>query len=122
MAPFYGQADLCLDHLNRMNAIPLTLNTKTAELIDNEWKDLDRRKPNESASDYEKRVKAFERYDDSSKDVMHALQGIRTTFWLTHKYDRRGRVYCQGYHVNYQGNPWNKAVIEFADKELINEN
>ncbi len=40
-------------------------------------------------------------------------------FHMTHKYDKRGRTYSQGYHVNYQGNPWNKACIEFADKEVV---
>jgi hypothetical protein len=121
MRDVYAQADICLDHLNRMNAIPLTLNTDVAETIDNEWSNLDRRKPNETHDQYEKRLKAFERYDDSSKDVMHAISGIRERFWLTHAYDRRGRCYCRGYHINYQGNPWNKAVIEFADKELIHD-
>jgi DNA-directed RNA polymerase len=41
-------------------------------------------------------------------------------FYMTHKYDKRGRTYSQGYHINPQGNDWNKAVIEFADKEVIN--
>ena len=118
-APLYEQADVCLDHLNRMNSIPLTLNMQTAELIDNEWKHIDRRKPGETPAQFELRRKAFEKYDQSSKDVMHALMGIRDRFWLTHKYDRRGRTYCQGYHVNYQGTSWNKACIEFYQKEHI---
>jgi DNA-directed RNA polymerase len=67
------------------------------------------------------RRKAFEKYDQSSKDVMHALMGIRDRFWLTHKYDRRGRTYCVGYHINYQGTSWNKAVVEFANKEELND-
>lgn len=116
---FYQDADVCLDHLNRMNSIPFTLNTKVVELIDNEWSDLDKKRPGEMFEDYEKRVKAFKRYDAQSKDVVHALSQLRDKMWLTHKYDRRGRVYCQGYHVNYQGNPWNKAAVEFAEKELI---
>ena len=116
---FYEEANVCLDHLNRMNSIPLTLNMQTAELIDNEWSDIGRRRPGESFERYEMRQKAFEHYDATSKDVMYALIGIRSTFWLTHKYDRRGRTYCQGYHVNYQGTSWNKAVIEFANKELV---
>jgi DNA-directed RNA polymerase len=40
-------------------------------------------------------------------------------FYLTNKYDKRGRTYSQGYHVNPQGADWNKGVIELADKELI---
>jgi len=104
-----------------MNSIPLTINQSVVELIDNEWSDLDVRRPKETQADYDKRVKAFKRYDACSKDVITALTQMRDKFWLTHKYDRRGRVYCQGYHVNYQGNPWNKAVVEFADKELLSE-
>lgn len=120
-APLYGQADLCLDHLNRVNSIPLTLNMSVAELIDNKWKDLDRPKPGEHAEDYHKRLKAFERYDQTSKDVMHAINGIRGRFWMTHKYDRRGRVYACGYHINPQGTSWNKAVVEFANKEELRD-
>jgi DNA-directed RNA polymerase len=40
-------------------------------------------------------------------------------FYLTHRYDKRGRCYAQGYHVNPQGNDWNKAVIELAEKEVV---
>jgi len=116
---FYEEADICLDHLERMNRIPLTLNLQVVALIDNQWKDLDRKRPEESFEDYQQRVKAFERYDECSKDVIQALSQLRDTFWLTHKYDRRGRTYCQGYHINYQGNPWNKAVVEFANKEIV---
>ena len=40
-------------------------------------------------------------------------------FYLTHRYDKRGRTYAQGYYINPQGNEWNKAVLEFADKEIV---
>lgn len=116
---FYDEADICLDHLEKMNSIPLTLNLQVVALIDNEWADLDHKRPGEDYKDYEKRVKAFEKYDECSKDVIQALSQLRDKFWLTHKYDRRGRTYCQGYHINYQGNPWNKAVVEFANKEEV---
>jgi len=117
---FYAQADVCLDHLERMNSIPLTLNLEVVQLIDNSWSDLDKKRPGETQAEFEKRLKAFEKYDESSKDVIQALSQLRDKFWLTHKYDRRGRTYCQGYHINYQGNPWNKAVVEFANKEELN--
>lgn len=117
----YKYSDLCLDHLNKMNAIPLTINQDVVALINNSWGNLDTQKRDESTEDFNKRVKAFQKYDRDSKDVIAALTQLRDKFWLTHKYDRRGRVYCQGYHINYQGNPWNKAVVEFANKELLNE-
>lgn len=115
----YEENDICLDHLNRVNQIPLKLNTEVVMLIDNEWEDLDQQRSGETYDEYEKRVKAFQRYDRNSKDVIASISGMRDRFWLTHKYDRRGRVYCQGYHINYQGNPWNKAAVEFAEEELL---
>jgi DNA-directed RNA polymerase len=51
--------------------------------------------------------------------VIGILEEYGNEFYLTHRYDKRGRVYCQGYHISYQGNAWNKSVIELADKEII---
>ena len=118
--------DVCLDHLNHMNRIKLRINSKTARMIQNRWRNLDKPKPGEDRKDYLKRVKAFEKYDRTARDVMVHLDIADSLshdeddagFYLTHKYDKRGRVYCQGYHVNYQGTPWNKAVIEFANEEV----
>lgn len=117
---FYETADVCLDHLDRANSVALTINHSVVNLIDNKWSNLDRKLPGESHDDFEKRKRAFQKYDESSRDVIDAISNMRDRFWLTHKYDRRGRVYSQGYHINYQGNEWNKAVIEFANKEHVN--
>ena len=111
--------DVCLDHLNQMNRIKLTLNNDVAAFIENSWRNLDKPKPGEDRKDFDKRKKAFEKYDRTARDVMAHLEIAGGEFHLTHKYDKRGRVYCQGYHVNYQGNTWNKAVIEFAHQETV---
>lgn len=113
--------DVCLDHLNRVNAIKFTINKTTALMVKNEWRNLDKPKPGEKKEDFQRRKKAFEKYDRTAKAVIDLLQELSDDFYLTHKYDKRGRIYCQGYHVNYQGAPWNKAVIELADKEMIND-
>ena len=42
-------------------------------------------------------------------------------FYLTHKYDTRGRCYSQGFHINYQGDSYCKAMIELANKEEISQ-
>ena len=115
----HHEDDVCLDHLNRMNSIKFTINADTAKMIKNKWKNLDKCKDGETREDFEKRKKAFAKYDKTAKSVMSLLMQQSDHFYLTHKYDKRGRVYCQGYHVNYQGTPWNKAVCEFADKELV---
>lgn len=112
--------DICLDHINRVNAIPLALNADVVAFVQNQWKNLDKPKEGEMFEDFKKRVRAFDKYDRTSRDVIAALMAQGDRFWLTHKYDKRGRSYAQGYHVNYQGNDWNKAVVEFADAEPLN--
>lgn len=110
--------DVYLTHLNRCNATKFTINLDTATMVKNRWADLDHKRPNETLKDYNQRVKAFQKYDRASKAVIDTLVEEGNEFWLTHRYDKRGRCYCQGYHVTYQGNQWNKAVIEFAHKEV----
>lgn len=116
----HHEDDVCLDHLNRMNHIPLRLNMDVASTIQNQWRNLDKPKEDEDQHEFDKRKRAFEKYDRTSRDVLLHL-GLATggTFYLTHRYDKRGRSYCQGYHATYQGNDWNKAVIAFANEEVV---
>ncbi len=111
--------DVCLDHLNRSNQVRLTINQDVVKMVKNSWKNLDRAKPGETKKEFDQRKKAFEKYDRTSKDVMDLLMQESDHFYLTHALDKRGRTYCRGYQVNYQGNAWNKACVEFADKELL---
>ena len=111
--------DVCLDHINRMNRVKLTINTDTAMMIKNQWKGLDKMREGDTKEDFEKRKKAFEKYDRTSKEVIAKLTKHGNEFNMTHRPDKRGRTYCQGYHINYQGNAWSKAIVEFSNKELI---
>lgn len=113
--------DVCLDHINRVNQMKFSINFDTASMIKNSWRNLDKPKEGETYEEYQQRKRAFEKYDQTAREVIDLLVQEGNEFYLTHSYDKRGRVYCNGYHVNYQGNPWNKAVIEFADKEPLNE-
>jgi hypothetical protein len=111
--------DVCLDHINRCNAMKFTIDQRVVDLVKNQWRNLDKPKENETKEDFMRRKKAFEKYDRTAKDVMKIVQEHSDTFHLGHKYDKRGRSYCQGYHVNYQGTAWNKAVILFANQEVV---
>ena len=115
----HHEDDICLDHINRMNRVRFALDHDTAAMIKNRWRNLDRQKPGETKADFDRRRKMFEKYDRTAKDVITALSIHTDSFYLTHKYDKRGRVYCQWYNINYQGAPWNKATIQLADKELV---
>lgn len=112
--------DVCLDHINRVNQIPLTVAADVVAFVQNSWRGLDRRKAGETQADFLKRRKSFDKYDRTAKDILKALMLQGDRFWLTHKYDKRGRTYSQGYHVNYQSNDWCKAIVQFADKETLN--
>jgi hypothetical protein len=111
--------DLCLDHLNRANSVAFEINEDVALMVKNQWKGLDKQKSDETWDDFQRRKKAFAKFDRTAKDVMNKLTQLSTRHYLTHRYDFRGRTYCQGYHVNYQGNDWNKAIIQLADKEVV---
>ena len=111
--------DVCLDHINCVNAQELTINSSVRAFIQNSWKNLDKAKQGETSEDFQKRKRAFTKYDLISKDVVDTLMILKDRFWLTHAYDKRGRVYARGYHVNYQSNDWCKAIVEFANKEPI---
>ena len=111
--------DVCLDHLNRLNCVELCLNMDTARMIENTWSNLQRQKDDETRDQYLKKVKAFVKYDTSARDVMQFVFISGNKFHMTHRYDKRGRTYAQGYHINPQGNEWNKAVVEFSTKELV---
>lgn len=111
--------DVCLDHINRVNSYRFTIDQDTALMIKNRWRNLDKPKEGESKQDYQKRVKAFEKYDRTAKEVIDLIVEHGSDFYLTHRVDKRGRTYCQGYHITYQGAAWNKATIELADKEIV---
>ena len=50
---------------------------------------------------------------------MDTLLALSDEVYLTHKFDRRGRTYSCGYHVNTQGTDYNKAVLGLKNKELV---
>lgn len=113
--------DVCLDHLNRINRMRFAINLDTARTIQNKWRFVDKRKQDESWEDFKKRRKAFEKYNSVAKDVISLIIQEGNSLYLTHRYDKRGRTYCMGHHITYQGTDWNKAVLEFADKEALME-
>jgi hypothetical protein len=41
------------------------------------------------------------------------------SFWFVVQFDKRGRMYTKGYHIQFQGSGWHKASLNFAHKELI---
>ena len=115
------EEDVCLDHINRMNAQELKLNTKIVSIMQNSWANLDKRQEDETVLEFRARQRAFKKFDRTSRDVIDLVSMQSEKFWLTHKYDKRGRTYAQGYHINYQSGDWHKAMIEFFHTEPLKE-
>lgn len=115
---YFRDKDVCLDHLNRANSVPLALDMRT--FVSAEGKFITpKRKTGEDFVEYRKRLKQATIFYETSVEVMEGLQSVSDKLWLTHRYDRRGRTYASGYHVNTQGTDWNKAVVQLANKELV---
>lgn len=115
----HHEGDFVVSHLNRMNQIPLSINADIVRGIRNSWKHIDKPKPNEKFEEFKARQDAFEKYERDSFWIIAMLIEEGNQFYLTHKPDKRGRTYAQGYHVNTQGNTWNKACLEFYEKEMV---
>lgn len=115
----HHDGDICLDSINRFNRVPLTANLDVVKKIRNHWKGIDKPKDGETFEEFQKRRKAFERYEKDAFFTIALMGEMGNRFHLTHKLDKRGRTYAQGYHINPQGNCWNKAVVELAEPEYV---
>lgn len=100
---------LALDVLNIMNKVELCLDERILTETELPTSELD---TNEKVINHDRMVA-------SSKVVYEELLEQGNSFYFTHKFDSRGRLYSQGYHVNYQGSPYKRASISLKQKELI---
>lgn len=113
--------NLCTDVLDRYNQIPLSINTDVVRNIRNVWGDLFDEETNKLTEEYQMKLNSFEKFEKLSMKFIAMLVNQGNKFWQTHKYDKRGRIYSVGYWVNDQGNSYQKACIEFYNKELITD-
>lgn len=106
----HHDGDLCLDVLNIMNKTPLKLCTDLlCQHEENPTFDLD---------DDTKKLQ-WNNFKLQSYRFYTLLTSQGNRFYLTHKVDKRGRIYSQGYHINTQGSAFKKAMIELADEEIV---
>lgn len=125
--------DICIDVLNIMNSTPLRLSTEflckveenpnteftVANAIASAWEegtDLPEWKA-ELLVVKQKLQWAVFKTQSYAFYIMLAKQD--NVCYLTHKVDKRGRIYSQGYHCNTQGTSFKKASIELANEELV---
>lgn len=104
-----GSDDYNLDHINRVNSIPLKVN----EYVLTHCKNQNKNPPKTMQE-----INNFNKFSSMQKSIAesYAKQG---KFYLTHRYDKRGRIYPTGYWLNYQGNDFGKALVQFYNKEKV---
>lgn len=114
---YFEDVDICLDHLNKANQVALTMNFDVIK--SNQGKFVKPvRQVGEDFDEYRKRVKQADQFYQTTTSVMDQIAQLSDEVYLTHKYDRRGRTYASGYHVNTQGDDYRKAVLTLANKEV----
>lgn len=106
----HHDGDICLDVLNIMNGVALRLDTEFLSKVEEEPTfELDTQDKEDLWRDF--KVQSYKFYN--------LMVQCGNKFYLNHKVDKRGRIYCSGYHITTQGTAFKKASIELAREEIV---
>lgn len=110
-----------LDHINRRNAVAFRLEPRVRDLVtpefNNEFKRCKKTGALETEVEREERRVAWQDKQDILPVKMAAVVG--KPLYFAHRYDNRYRTYAEQYHLNYQGDCDDKAILELYKKEAI---
>ena len=124
------EGSICREHLDTVNSVKLSLNQDVISLFQHK---LDKESIinnvilNNAINGTNTNPDYAIKQAEDNWHLMLKQTAIATkllegkVFYLTHKYDTRGRCYAQGYHINYQGDSYCKAMVELANTEVISE-
>lgn len=98
-----------IDSINIANSVKLSLCTEILQFEEVANKELD-------TAD---KKQQFSIMTKESTKVYNEILELGNEFHLTWKFDKRGRKYSQGYHINIQSTGYKKACINLAKKEII---
>lgn len=103
-----------LDVLNRLQAIAWTLNETMLQEPELPSKVYDMTNKDDARKAQQHNDRCIH-----SQMVYDLMLKEDNQFYFIWKYDKRGRMYSQGYDINLQGSSYKKATIEFAHQELL---
>lgn len=104
--------DVCLDVLDSKNSVALSLDLEFLSTVEEE--------PNSELDSPEKQTMWLNQKRQSHEFYL-LMAGQGNKFYLHHKYDKRGRIYANGYHISSQGAPYKKAMLEFSNKQVVTD-
>lgn len=109
----YHDECISLDVLNTLNSQAYQLDLDICYKFQKEFKsEFDK-----DTDEYLNQLKTYERAKEQFEYFRDVIQD--KTIHFTHKVDKRGRVYTQGYQMNYQGSSYEKACINLKTKEFV---
>jgi hypothetical protein len=106
----HHDGDICLDVLNLMNRVVLKLDVDFLSTVEEE--------PT-FALDSQDKEDQWAEFKRQSYKFYNLMVQCDNRFYLTHKVDKRGRIYAMGYHITTQGTAFKKASIELAHEEIV---
>ena len=128
----HHDGDLCLDVLNTLGNVALSLDTQFLCTVEESSNEITLESIIEAAAmkgqsltpaDAKERLRIALENWDSFKQQSYMFYSLMATqgnkFYLNHKVDKRGRIYASGYHITTQGTAFKKAMLEFAEPELV---
>lgn len=97
------------DLINTINSIPLALDEYMLQYEEESKKPLDTLQ----------KEKMFKLMKNSSRKIYELMLEKGNEFYFDWKYDSRGRFYSSGYNINIQSTEYKKAIINLANKQVI---
>lgn len=119
----YHDENICLDVLNILNSNEFELDNDFVLNHVKTWHREELSKEQllelslEERQQYEQDIDNWDKFQEQYKYLRSMLLG--KTIYFTHKVDKRGRVYTQGYHFNPQGSSFEKACLNLKTKEIV---
>lgn len=109
----YHDECISLDVLNTLNSQALCLDLDICYKFQKEFKsEFDK-----DTDEYLSQRKTYERAKEQFEFFLDKIQD--KTIHFTHKVDKRGRIYSQGYSFHTQGSSYEKACINLKTKEFV---
>lgn len=113
--------EVCLQHINRCNSVAFRTDPRVFKMLSPEFDPTPKLNKKsglmETKMDIQKRKKSWISLYSSMPHKLALLNNLE--FYFAHRYCNRGRTYVEGYEINYQGDGFQKSLINLSKKETI---
>ena len=125
----YHTGDICTEILDKLNDTAYEINIDLMHTYRNSWNHMHAPKKangidqmkDETTEEYNQRIHSFEEFEKLVFKSVAEIYNSQNQCYLTHKYDKRGRIYCVGYQISYQSNSYGKAILNFKNKQIVTD-